>query len=62
MIPKRVVFEKFEPDTSFSILKRRQKRAYASGSALANHAKVCHKGIFDPLCAACRELKEKSKS
>jgi len=41
--------------------KRHQGKAYRDGSALMNHVRTAHGGMYDPACAGCRELKEKTE-
>ncbi len=37
-----------------------QRVGYASGIALQRHVLAVHKGVFDPKCPACIELKAKT--
>lgn len=37
-----------------------QKKAYSSGAALKGHIASAHKGVEDPACQACKELRKKS--
>ncbi len=39
----------------------RQITVYRSGTALANHIRDAHQGKFCEECAACREIREKSR-
>jgi hypothetical protein len=47
------------PEAEFKEKARLQWVAYENGTALVNHKIACHKGLFDPNCPACKELKRR---